>query len=72
MTADTVQSKVSSCTLAKKVCHNGSDINLAKDSPRRWNLATAVAYLEAVIGLPQRARGQVAETSRIVSINGHE
>jgi hypothetical protein len=71
-TADTRQSKVFICTLAAEVRHKSSDINLAKDSARRWNLATAVAYLEAVIGLPQRARGQVAETSRIVSINGHE
>ena len=72
MTADTIQSKVFICDLAKEVRHNGSDINLAKDCPRRWNLATAVACLEAVIGLLQKARGKVGEGSRIDSIEGHE
>jgi len=57
MTADTFQSKVFICVLAKEVRHKGSDINLAKDSPRSWNLATAVACLEAVLGLRQKARG---------------
>ena len=56
-TADTIQSKVFICALAKEVRRNGSDINIAKHSPRSWNLATAVACLEAVLGLPQKARG---------------
>jgi hypothetical protein len=56
MTADTIQSKVFICDLAKEVRHNASDINLAKDSPKRWNPTTAVACLEAVIGLPHKAR----------------
>ena len=69
MTADTIQSKVFICALAKEVRHNGSDINLAKD---RWTLATAVACLEAVISLPHKARGQLREASRIDGIKGHE
>jgi hypothetical protein len=72
MTADTLQSKVFICTLANEVLHNGSDTNVTKDSPRRWNLATAIACLEAVIGLPHKARGQVGEASRIDSIKGHK
>jgi hypothetical protein len=72
MTADTIQSKVFICALAKEVRQHASDINLAKGSPRRWNLATAVACVEAVIGLPHKARGQVGEASRIDSIRGHE
>jgi hypothetical protein len=72
MTADTMQSKVFICVLAKEVRHSGSGINLATDSPRRWNLVTAVACLETVIGLPQKAREQVGEASRIDSIKGHE
>ena len=71
MTADTIQSKVFISDLAKEVRHNGSGLSLAKNSPRRWNLATAVACLEAVIGLPQKAR-KVGEGSRIDSIGGHE
>jgi hypothetical protein len=72
MTADTIQSKVFICDLAKEVRHNGSDTNVTKDSPRRWNLATAVACLEAVTGLPHEAPGQVGNASRIDSIKGHE
>jgi hypothetical protein len=71
MTADTIQSKVFISDLPKEVRHNGSGISLAKNSRRRWNLATAVAYLEAVTGLPHKARGRVGEASRIDSIKGH-
>ena len=72
MTADTIQSKVIICALAKEVRHNGSDIDLAENSPRRWNLANVVAGSQAGLRVLHKPVGQVRKVGRVRSIKGHE
>jgi hypothetical protein len=71
-TADTRQSKVFICTLAAEVRHNNSLIRAGMSGAGRGQFATVVAGHKAPVRELSKAQEQVGETSRIVSINGHE
>jgi hypothetical protein len=72
MTADTLQSKTFICVPAREARHSGKAIRVADDSSTRSTLATAVAGVEAVARLLDKAPGQVGQVSRISGAKRHQ
>jgi hypothetical protein len=71
-TADTRQSKVLICFLAKEVRCNCSLIRAGMSGTRTEQFATVVVRRKALVCQLSGAREQVRKGSRIVSIKGHE